>query len=113
MLKRFLFYLIIFYLCLFIIGCQTNTQQHITNPPSVNFYATPTDISPGEEVTLHWNVQNATYVSIEPDIGEITDLQGTMIVNPDETKDYTLTAINESDSSIATITITVNDNNSM
>ncbi len=108
MFRKVLFYLIIFFFSLFIIGCQTSNQQLVTNPPSVNFYATPIEISPGEDVTLHWNVQKATYVSIEPGIGEITELEGTMIVNPYQTTKYTLTAINESGSSIATITITVN-----
>jgi len=103
---------VLFFISLIISGCQTSNQQIIGNPPMVNFYPVPTEVSPGEDVTLYWNVQNADHVTINEGIGEITDLEGNMTVNPTETTEYTLTATNESDSSIATVTVTVNENTS-
>jgi len=102
----------LFFISLLISSCQTGPQQIETNAPMVNFYPVPTEVSPGENVTLYWNVQNADQVTINQGIGEITDLEGNMIVNPTQTTEYTLTATNESDSSIATITVTVNENTS-
>ena len=103
---------VLFFISLLISGCQTGPQQIQTNPPMVNFYAVPAEVSPGEDVTLYWNVQNADQATINQGIGEITDLEGNMIVNPTQTTKYTLTATNESDSSIVTITVTVNENTS-
>ena len=81
-------------------GCQTGPQQIKTNPPMVNFYTIPAEVSPGEDVTLYWNVQNADQVIINQGIGEITDLEGNITVNPTVTTEYTLAATNESDSSL-------------
>lgn len=100
---------LLFFISLLISGCQTGPQQIQTNPPMVNFYSIPTEVLSGEDVTLYWNVQNADQITINQGIEEITDLEGNMTVNPTETTEYTLTATNESDSSIATITVTVNE----
>jgi len=108
MFRKFLMYLLVITFSLFVFGCQTGPQQIQTNPPMVNFYASPIEVLSGEHVTLHWNVQNADQVTINQGTGEIIDLEGSMTVTPTETTEYTLITTNESDTSIITITVTVN-----
>ena len=105
-------YFALFLVSLLFSGCQTGPQQIETNSPTVNFYSIPMEVLSGEDVILYWNVQNADQITINQGIGETTDLEGNMTVNPTETTKYTLTATNASGSSIATITVTVNENTS-
>ena len=77
---------------------QTNQPQTLTvqltvlAPLSINkFGASPLSITPGQVVTLTWDVSNADSVTIEPDIGDV-DLSGTASDIPSTTTLYTLTA---------------------
>ena len=76
-------------------------------PPSVTvFEASPPFIDSGQNVTLSWEIQNATSVSISPNVGSVAADRGSIVVTPSETTTYTITAIGES-SPAATSQITV------
>ena len=76
-------------------------------PPSVTvFEASPPFIDSGQNVTLSWEIQNATSVSISPNVGSVAADRGNVMVTPSETTTYTITAIGES-SPAATSQITV------
>ncbi len=76
-------------------------------PPSVTtFEASPPFIDSGQNVTLSWDIQNATSVSISPNVGSVAADRGNIVVTPSETTTYTITAIGES-SPAATSQITV------
>jgi len=77
----------------------TSSQNIIVVPkrvglPVVNsFAADPGQITVGDSAILSWNVFNADYVTVEPDIGAV-DPVGSVLVSPDATISYTLTAYN-------------------
>ncbi|MDB4438337.1 lamin tail domain-containing protein [bacterium] len=76
-------------------------------PPSINtFEASPPFVDSGQSVTLSWNVQNATSVNISPDVGTVAAESGNIVVTPDETTTYTITASGES-GPVATSQVTV------
>ena len=76
-------------------------------PPSVTvFEASPPFIDSGQNVTLSWEIKNATSVSISPNVGSVAADRGNVVVTPPETTTYTITAIGES-SPAATFQITV------
>ncbi|HBI31422.1 MAG TPA: hypothetical protein DDY45_05245, partial [Verrucomicrobiales bacterium] len=76
-------------------------------PPSITtFEASPPFIDSGQNVTLSWDIQNATSVSISPNVGSVAEKRGSIVVTPAETTTYTITAIGES-SPAATSQITV------
>jgi serine/threonine-protein kinase len=64
------------------------------NVKLIRFAATPAAIAPGASVELSWRVENASEVSIEPDIGRV-DACGTLLVQPLKTTKYRLTYRNE------------------
>ena len=55
------------------------------------FAASPSTVEPGESATLSWNVSGATSVSIDQGIGTVPAI-GSMVVTPDTTITYNLTA---------------------
>jgi len=59
--------------------------------PVVSFKIEPSAIEPGEAATLQWEVTNADSVSIDNGINTVP-LTGSLIVYPDHTTDYRLTA---------------------
>jgi hypothetical protein len=61
-------------------------------PRIVGFTANPTNTPTGGTVTLHWYVQNASRVEIQPDIG-IVPATGSRTVSPAETTSYEILAI--------------------
>ena len=76
-------------------------------PPSITvFEASPPFIDLGQDVTLSWEIQNATSVSISPNVGSVAADRGSIVVTPSKTTTYTITAIGES-SPAATSQITV------
>jgi hypothetical protein len=97
------FFLIIL-LFLFLSSCNGGTPA----TPVINtFTASSTSITEGEDVTLSWEVTDATSVIINP--GSITGaLSGSTSVSPVETTTYILTATNTTVSNTATVTVTVN-----
>ena len=90
----------------------TNVQVSIldtsTNPPlpapTINFYASPTEISVGQSSTLHWNVTNADTVTINQGVGSVPNSSNT-VVSPTTTTVYTLSASGPGGSNSATVTI--------
>ena len=66
-------------------------------PPSItSFIASPPFIDSGQSVTLSWEANNATSVTIFPGVGAVDNESGTIMVTPTETTTYTLTANGES-----------------
>ena len=80
-------------------------------PPVINsFTASPETISPGQSVTLSWDVSGATTLTIHPAIdsaGSSGVEYGIEQVSPTTTTTYTLTATNEAGNSTSSITVTV------
>ena len=102
--KRKEFFVMILILIIF---CLINGCSPAPSTPVVNlFSADPTVVDVGADVTLSWEVSNATSVSISPGVGAVVSI-GNVIVNPEETTTYTLTASNSSGSLTATVTVTV------
>ncbi len=81
-----------------------------STPSITSFTATPTQINAGQSSTLSWVVSNATSVTIDNGVGNVTN--STMVsVSPAATTTYKLTASNGGASVSAQVTITVNPNN--
>lgn len=59
--------------------------------PAISFTATPANIDPGEAVTLRWHVTGADSVTIDPAFGSAGP-EGTEVVRPLSSTEYTLTA---------------------
>ena len=55
------------------------------------FSASPETIQAGRSTKLNWTTQDATEVSIEPDLGSVSP-SGTRDVSPSKTTTYTITA---------------------
>jgi len=77
--------------------------------PTINSFTSDVEtIEKGESVVLSWSVTNATTISINPTVGDVTDTPtGSHTVTPTETTTYILTATNSSGTSTEQITITV------
>ena len=75
------------------------------SPTISSFSANPTTVSAGQPVTLSWNVSNAVYNIIDPQVGPA---RGTsIVVNPTATTTYTLYSTNQFGRNSATVTVTV------
>jgi len=75
--------------------------------PVINdFSALPTNILPGENVTLRWNVSDAEVVTIDNGPGMVQPT-GSLDVAPQVTTRYTLTAAGEKGVSTAWVTVQV------
>ena len=75
-------------------------------PRIVRFSAGPLSIVSGGTSTLVWQVENATTVSISPNVGTVP-LVGTRDVQPTQNTTYTLTASNNFGTVTATASVTV------
>jgi len=73
----------------------------------VQFSANPASIQSGQQSTLTWVVDNATSVSISPNVGNVDPRTGSVSVSPTQTTTYTLTATNANGSVNASQTVTV------
>ena len=71
-----------------------------------SFTATPSAVPAGGDVSLAWVVSNADTISIDQGLGPVS-ATGSLIVNPDQTTTYQLTAENAAGSVSATVTVTV------
>jgi hypothetical protein len=77
-----------------------------TSPPAIgNFTASPTAITLGENSTLTWTVTGARTISISPDVGAVPT-SGSVLVVPNATTTYTLTAANSFGTKTATTSVT-------
>ncbi len=80
----------------------------VDDRPIVDFItASPDLIAPSGETELKWRVSGANSVSIDSGIGDV-DAQGQMIVQPNETTRYKITAENGFGSVSQEVTVTVN-----
>jgi hypothetical protein len=107
--KPLYFCLILF---IFIWGCKSSSP---TSPDSsdtveevqiLSFTLLPSIIARGDSCELEWDTKNATTVTIEPDIGEVS-ASGIRFVYPENTKTYTLTVRNSISSKSESKTVTV------
>jgi hypothetical protein len=70
------------------------------------FFISPATIDLGEFASLNWSTEYAETVMISG-IGQVS-ASGTLLVSPDETTEYTLTATNPTSQATQTATLTVN-----
>ena len=70
------------------------------------FEASPSTIEPGESATLSWNIPEATSVSINQGLGTAA-ATGSVVVAPDVTTTYLLTATDGSSTVTLNVTVTV------
>ena len=84
----------------------TNSNVPQGAAPSIaSFTATPATVSSGASATLSWDVSNASYVIISPQVGAV---RGTSVtVQPTQTTTYTLYATNQYGRSMTTVTVNV------
>jgi hypothetical protein len=84
----------------------TNSNVPQGAAPSIaSFTAMPTSVSSGASATLSWDVSNASYVIISPQVGAV---RGTSVtVQPTQTTTYTLYATNQYGRSMTTVTVNV------
>lgn len=75
-------------------------------PQVLRFTVTPDTIAPGGTSQMSWETDNATGVTIEPDIGPQA-AKDTITIEPLVTTTYTLTAFGASSNATAEVTITV------
>ena len=107
--KKHLFVCLIFFVCLG--GCKESptspdTPDTVEEVQILSFTALPSIIPRGDSCELEWDTNNATTVTIEPDIGEVS-ASGFRFVYPENTKTYTLTARNSRGSKSESKTVTV------
>ncbi len=84
-------------------GCPI--VKEATTAPTIFFTASPDVIQKGQSVTLSWQVNNATEVSIDG-IGTV-QASGSRKVKPEESTSYTLTAEGEGGTQTSTVEIEV------
>ncbi|HEY2460401.1 MAG TPA: peptidoglycan-associated lipoprotein Pal [Candidatus Acidoferrum sp.] len=100
----------------FVVGCHKtpkNVGPSNTAPPppaaaepTVTLQADPTSINPGDSSTLSWTSNNATQVTVSPEIGTVT-AQGSAKVTPTQSTTYTITASGPGGSGTASARVTV------
>lgn len=75
------------------------------SPPSINFFtADPSEVNPGDSVTLSWSTTYAESLSIDQDIGDVTGMGSTSITVLASTV-YSLIAMNSSGSATSTVSV--------
>jgi len=88
-------------------GCGAPASITPTAKPTISsFSASPSSITQGQQTTLSWGVSGATTVTIQPDIG-VQGLTGALILTPNATVTYTLTAENSAGSTNSSATVNV------
>ena len=75
--------------------------------PTVQLSANPSAVLPGDPCVLVWTSQNAASVSIDQGIGEV-GLSGTIMVHPQSTTTYTITATSPCGVASQSVTVMVN-----
>ena len=75
-------------------------------PHVLDFEVSSENATPGENVTLKWDVSDAGVVSIDSGVGKVKQ-SGSVLVSPQRTTKYTLTATGEKGISSAWVIVTV------
>jgi hypothetical protein len=83
---------------------QNNIPQGVS-PTITSFTANPKTVLPGSPVTLSWNVSNAEYNIVSPQVG--FSAATSVVLVPAKTTTYTLSSTNEYGRSTATVKVTV------
>jgi hypothetical protein len=83
---------------------QNNIPQG-SNPTISNFTANPQTVSPGQSVTLSWNVSNAEYNIVTPQAGVVAGTSVTIV--PAKTTVYTLSSTNQYGRTTAKVKVTI------
>lgn len=74
------------------------------------FTATPLTIMPGETSRLDWSTNNASHVILEPGIGMLA-ASGHVVVSPDTTTTYRVTAVGDAGNASGDVTVVVASGN--
>jgi chitodextrinase len=88
------------------VSWQKTSSATPAAPVISSFTAIPSNVVPGQPVNLSWAVSGAASISIDNGVGNVTSLS-TATVSPAQTTIYTLTASNSTDTSTATVKVTV------
>jgi hypothetical protein len=62
-------------------------------PVIISFAADPGNIMTGNSATIRWNISNADFVKVDPDLGAVEPI-GSATVKPSKTTSYTIVAYN-------------------
>jgi len=85
--------------------CTPSNVPTGPSPAIASFTANPAKVSAGQPVTLSWNVTEAIYNIVGPQVGPV---RGTsVVVNPAATTTYSLYSTNQYGRTIAKVTVTV------
>ena len=76
------------------------------SPPDCTLASSPASLTRGQSSTLGWSTQNATNVSIDQGVGPVSS-QGSLVISPQQTSLYTLTAAGPGGAKTCSATITV------
>ncbi|MGJ8695203.1 MAG: LamG-like jellyroll fold domain-containing protein [Verrucomicrobiaceae bacterium] len=90
------------------VGTESLELTVVVNEPAVvnSFTSNFSEIPPGNEITLSWEVTNGTTVEIDQGVGVVDPLSGSVAVLLAETTTYTLTATNSVGSVSSMVTVT-------
>ena len=78
-----------------------------TSKPVIDsFTADPTSVTPPQLTELTWKVSNTDNVTIQPIVGAVP-AESTVLITPQVTTTYTLTAVNSAGTATGTVTVTV------
>jgi hypothetical protein len=109
LLKIFRYGYAIFYICFVVLSCRRVdlTDPLLVHPPLCSISASSTSLPfGGGRVTLTWTSQNATSVSIAPDIG-IVNTSGDTTIDVKKSTTFILTASNQLSSVVDSVNINV------
>jgi uncharacterized protein YkwD/single-stranded DNA-binding protein len=84
-----------------------NNSPSGSAPTISSFTATPSAITAGQSATLAWAISGASTVSIDNNVGDVSNVTSKS-VSPAQTTTYKVTAANSGGSATAVVTITVN-----
>ena len=91
-------------------GQESGYSNEVSTVLINSFTATPNSIDEGGSSTLAWDISGAGSASIDNGLGQVDPVSGNIVVSPTTTATYTLTASNESGSTVSSsVTVTVNE----
>jgi hypothetical protein len=83
---------------------SVKADENAPLPVINNFSATPGTVTPGQPLTLSWNVSGASHIRIDPDIGNV-EAGGNRAVTPLAGTIYTITALSSGGPSAKSISV--------
>jgi outer membrane protein OmpA-like peptidoglycan-associated protein len=85
----------------------TFSVSTLPQPPSVSLLSTPAFIKRGEFSKLSWTSQDASDLLISPTVGKVSGATGEVVVSPNQTTAYTITAQNTDGTTTASTTVSI------